>query len=56
MNAMLEARMVAANTHGPTVPPQGEAASLESMTASSQGGFITGMDVRREKLGAREIR
>jgi hypothetical protein len=48
---MLEARMVAAKTHGPALP-QGAAARRESMTASSQGGLMAGMDVRGGRLGA----
>jgi hypothetical protein len=47
MNAMLEARMVAANTQRPVACEQGEMATRELIAASSQGGFIRGFDVRR---------
>jgi hypothetical protein len=47
MNAMLDARMVAANTQVPVTCEQGEVATLEVIAASSQGGFIRGLDVRR---------
>ena len=40
MNAMLDPRIVAANTHGPTLGAQGDFASLDRITPSSHGCLI----------------
>jgi hypothetical protein len=44
MKAMLEPRMVAANTHGRDSLLQGERSPLDRITASSQGCFMQDVD------------
>src|SRR5271169_2412455 len=55
IKAMLEARMVAARTHGPARAEQGAPAIADRTTASSHGGFMKSVDALSQRQGSKII-